>query len=93
MGSVQRRRWCSSQEEPYGLGSSKYKWCVLHLSNDLFVEDDSVVEGAENDLFLPMCPDSTSGKILGSCFSDVATIRCDNSRLANLLALVHISRR
>ena len=73
MGSVKRRHWCSSQEDPDGLGSSKYKCCVFHLSNEPFPKDVSDLEGIKNDVFLPMYPDFDGGKNLGSCDAALCT--------------------
>ena len=44
MGSGKRHRWCSSQEDPDTLGSSKYKYYVLQPSKELFPKNISDVE-------------------------------------------------
>ena len=66
MGSVKEHNWYSSQEDPNTLGSSKYKYYVLHLSNELFPRDASDLEGAKNELFPPMYPDFNVWKKVGN---------------------------
>ena len=83
MGSVKRRHWCSSQEDPEGLGSSKYKCWVPHLSNESFLKDFGDVEGVENDVFLPMYLDLDGGKNLGSCYAALCCyVSCCYSRVS-----------
>ena len=53
LGSGKRQHWCSSQEDPDTLGSSKYKYYVLHLSKEPFpknVCDLEVVKTAKISL-------------------------------------------
>ena len=57
MGSEKGHYWCSSQEDPYTLGVSKYKFYVLHLSNESFPKNVSDLEGVKNVLFSPLYPD------------------------------------
>ena len=68
VGSVKARHWCSSQEDPNTLGSSKYKYYVLHLSNELFPKNGIDLEGIKNELFPLMYPDFNVWKKVGNYF-------------------------
>merc|ERR1711954_429946 len=53
LSSGKRQHWCSSQEDPDTLGSSKYKYYVLHLLKEPFpkkVSDLEVVKTARISL-------------------------------------------
>ena len=66
MGSVKGHHWCSSQEDPNTLGSSKYKYYVPHLLNELFPKIIADSEGVKNQLFPPMFPDFNVWKKVGN---------------------------
>ena len=66
MGSVKGHHRCSSQEDPNTLGSSKYKYYVLHLSNELFPKNVSDLEVVKNELFPLLYPDFNAWKKVGS---------------------------
>ena len=57
MGSVKGHHRCSSQEDPDTLGSSKYKYYVLYLSNELFPRNICDLEGVKNEPFSLLYPD------------------------------------
>ena len=57
MGSVKGCHRCSSQEDPHTLGSSKYKYYVLHLSNEPFPKNVSDLKVVKNELFPLLYPD------------------------------------
>ena len=71
VGSVKGHHRCSSQEDPNTLGSSKYKYYVLHLSNELFPRNVSDLEGVKNELFPLMYPDFNVWKKVGNSCSTV----------------------
>ena len=66
VGSVKGHYWCSSQEDPDTLGVSKYKFYVLHLSNESFPKNVSDLEGVKNVLFSPLYPDFYVWKKVGN---------------------------
>ena len=66
MGSEKGHYWCSSQEDPDTLGVSKYRFYVLHLSNESFPKNVSDLEGVKNELFPLMYPDFNVWKKVGN---------------------------
>ena len=66
VGSVKGHHWCSSQEDPNTLGSSKYKFYVLHLSNELFPRNVSDLEDVKNELFPLLYHDFNVWKEVGN---------------------------
>ena len=66
VGSVKGCHRCSSQEDPHTLGSSKYKYYVLHLSNEPFPKNVSDLEVVKNELFPLLYPDFNAWKKVGS---------------------------
>ena len=66
MGSVKGHHRCSSQEDPDTLGSSKYKYYVLYLSNELFPKNVCYLEGVKNEPFPLFYPDFNVWKKLGN---------------------------
>ena len=66
VGSVNWCHRCSSQEDPHTLGSSKYKYYVLHLSNEPFPKNVSDLEVVKNELFPLLYPDFNAWKKVGS---------------------------
>ena len=66
MGSEKGHYWCSSQEDPYTLGVSKYKFYVLHLSNESFPKNVINPEVVKTDLFSLMFPDFNVCKKVGN---------------------------
>ena len=65
VGSVKARHWCSSQEDPNTLGSSKYKYYVLHLRNEPFPRNVSDLEVVKNEPFPLLYPDFDAWKKVG----------------------------
>ena len=57
VGSVKGHHRCSSQEYRNTLGSSKYRYYVLPLSNELFPKNISDLVGVKNELFPLLYPD------------------------------------
>ena len=66
VGSVKGCHRCSSQEDPHTLGSSKYKYYVLHLSNEPFPKNVSDLEGVKNEPFPLLYPDFNVWKKVGN---------------------------
>ena len=66
MGSVKGHHRCSSQEDSYTLGSLKYKYYVLYLSNELFPKNVSDLEGVKNGWFPLLFPDFNVWKKVGN---------------------------
>jgi len=66
VGSVKGHHRCSSQEDPNTLGSSKYKYYVLHLSNEPFPRNVGDLEVVKNELFHLLYPDFNVWKKVGS---------------------------
>ena len=71
LGSGNRQHWCSSQEDPDILGSSRYKYSVLYLSSKSFPKN--VSDLVKTDLFSFMCPDLNVWKK----FPAFSTIHCN----------------
>ena len=72
LGSEKGQHWCSSQEDPDTLGSSKYKYYVLHLSKESFPINISDLEVIKPEGFSLMFPDFNVWKKVGHycCVSD-----------------------
>ena len=73
LGSVKRWHWCSSEKDPPGLGTSKYKYYVLHLSKEPFPKTVSDWEVVKTDCFSLMYPDFNVWKKVGNSYSTVSS--------------------
>ena len=73
LGSVKRWHWCSSEKDPPSLGSSKYKYYVLHLSKEPFPKNISDLEVVKTDSFSLMYPDFNVWKKVGNSYSTVSS--------------------
>ena len=76
LGSGKIRNWCSSQEDPDTLESSKYKYYVPHLSKELFPKTISALKVVKTDCFSLMCLDFNVWKKVGNycCMQDYTVL-------------------
>ena len=73
LGSVKRWHWCSSEKDPPGLGTSEYKYYILHLSKEPYPKTASDWEVVKTDCFSPMYPDFNVWKKIGNSYSTVSS--------------------